>query len=374
MNAETHGPEGVSICGPQCSSVSRTAQRPTMALNVDVAAGRYRAMIGVGGIGTGVFFAVSGNHTLGREESRLGRFLDRRDYCKLHIISHYVSTLLGPGFTTLPVGKVGDDEAGTRLLEEMRQAGMVTRYVQVCPGKPTLSGICIVYPDGSGGNLTTEDSACAQVDPAYVAAVEPEFARFRGHGIVLAAPEVPLVARKETLRLGTVYGFLRVASFNSQEIVIADNAGMLSTVDLLAINADEAAALAGVEAEKRRPDEIAWAAVERLRATNPGMLLSVTAGRHGSWSWDGHDLAHVPALPVPVASTAGAGDAHLAGIIVGLAAGLPLAEAHYLGALVAALSVTSPHTINKDINRESLLRLAREVAQPLPARVMSLLE
>ena len=45
-------------------------------------------MIGVGGIGSGVFFALDGNHTLGREESRGGRFLDRRDYCKLHIVSH----------------------------------------------------------------------------------------------------------------------------------------------------------------------------------------------------------------------------------------------------------------------------------------------
>ena len=43
-----------------------------------------------------MFFALDGNHTLGREESRSGHFLDRRDYCKLHIVSHYVCRLLGP--------------------------------------------------------------------------------------------------------------------------------------------------------------------------------------------------------------------------------------------------------------------------------------
>ena len=56
---------------------------------------RYRALIGTGGIGSGMFFALDGNHTLGREESRSGHFLDRRDYCKLHIVSHYVRRLLG---------------------------------------------------------------------------------------------------------------------------------------------------------------------------------------------------------------------------------------------------------------------------------------
>ena len=50
-------------------------------------------MIGTGGVGSGSFFALDGNQTLGREESRGGRFLDCQDYCKLHIISHYVKVL-----------------------------------------------------------------------------------------------------------------------------------------------------------------------------------------------------------------------------------------------------------------------------------------
>lgn len=68
---------------------------------------RYDIMIGTGGIGSGSFFLLNGDHTLGREESRSGRFLDKDDYCKLHIIAHYVKALLGPGFNVVPVGKVG---------------------------------------------------------------------------------------------------------------------------------------------------------------------------------------------------------------------------------------------------------------------------
>jgi ribokinase len=342
-------------------------------LNVNISTCRYQAMIGVGGIGTGVFFALNGNHTLGREESRSGRFLDRRDYCKLHIISHYVKVLLGPEFATVPVGKVGGDDAGRRLFEEMRDVGLDMRYVELCPGEQTLMSICLLYPDGTGGNLTVDDSACNQVDVAFLAVVEPEFARFEGRGIALAAPEVPMAARERLLQLGTLYRFLRVASFISSEMPAAVESGVLGSVDLVGINVDEAAAVGGVSAEGQSLASIVEAAIERLGDINPLMFVSVTAGKSGSWSWDGTTLAHVPALPAEVVNTAGAGDAHLSGLVAGLVAGLTLAQAQELGTLVAALSVTSPHTIASEIERRSLQAFAARLQAPLSDAVWDLL-
>ncbi len=84
----------------------------------------FEAILGTGGIGTGTFFGIDGNQTLDREESRHGRHLDRRDYRNLHIVCHYVKTLLGSNIAALPIGRVGDDEAGARLLREMSDAGM----------------------------------------------------------------------------------------------------------------------------------------------------------------------------------------------------------------------------------------------------------
>ncbi len=329
-------------------------------LEVTTSEPRYQAMIGVGGIGSGSFFALRGNHTLGREESRGGRFLDRRDYCKLHIISHYVKTLLGPEFSTIPIGQVGNDDVGQRLLGEMEEVGLDMRYVKVSPGDQTLFSFCFVYPDGSGGNMTTDDSACARVDAAFVARAEPEFERYAGRGVALAAPEVPLEARQRLLELGTEYRFWRVASFVAEEIDPAIDMGMLGQTDLLAINVDEAAAAAGTSLEEA-PDsisEVVEAAVGKLRGINPSLLVSITAGKNGSWSWDGDRLVHVPAFPVDVVSTAGAGDAHLAGIIAGLVAGLTLPQAQELGTLVAAHAVTSPHTIDKRIDTEALRAFA----------------
>jgi ribokinase len=345
------------------------------ALNVDIPACQYRAMLGVGGIGSGSFFVLDGEHSLGREESRSGHFIDRRDYCKLHIISHYVKTLLGDEFHTLPISKVGDDEAGQRLIKEMSAAGLDLRHVQTIPGAQTMFSFCFLYPDGSGGNLTTDNSACDQVGVDDVSRAEVDFARYRSAGIALAAPEVPVPARRELLQLGTKYGFWRVAAFTSAEILPAMQMSLLAEIDLLTLNRDEATAVAGTSSrsDNGSPRPIMEAALARLGTINPRLLVMITAGKDGSWSWDGENLRQVPAFPVDVVGTAGAGDAFLAGVIAGKVAGLRLEEAQELGTLVAAHAVTSPHTIDPRIDRRSLHSFADRNKFALSARVGQLL-
>jgi ribokinase len=174
-------------------------------------------MIGTGGVGSGIFWELDGNSTLGREESRAGRLLDRKDYCKLHIISHYVKVLLGSQFEVIPAGMVGGDAIGRQLLSEMAANGLNTSYTSCAEGQPTLFSVCFVYPDGSGGNLTSNNSASADLDAADIQRLEGEFACRRGRGIALAAPEVPLAARLSLLKLGNAYQFFSVACLTSQE-------------------------------------------------------------------------------------------------------------------------------------------------------------
>jgi ribokinase len=319
-------------------------------LNIDVKKCRYHALIGVGGIGTGKFFALLGNATLGREESRLGYFIDRKDYCKLHIAAHYVKVLLGPEFSVLPVGKVGDDDAGRELVQEMQEVGLDLKYVERCPGYQTLYSFCFIYPDGSGGNLTTADSACSQVDARTVEEAREDFSRFSGHGIALAMPEVPLEARERLIQLGNEHDFFCVGSFVSDEIKSVVKNEMLKQIDLLALNIDEAAAAVEMSAEEKPVLEIVEQSTKELSKINPKMLISITAGKQGSWSWEGTSLTHIPGIEVQAKSTAGAGDAHLSGLLTGLTAGLSLSKAQELANLIAALSVESEHTINKDID------------------------
>ena len=334
---------------------------------------KYKAMIGVGGIGAGKFFLLDGDHNLGREESRSGRFLDTRDYCKLHIISHYVQVLLGSQFTVIPVGKVGEDETGSNLLREMKNVGMDLKYVKQFSEFPTMYAFCYVYPDGSGGNMTPNNSASSQVDAGYVSETEPEFNNFKKEGIALAAPEVPLEARIQLLEMATNYGFYRVASFTSEELRNGQNHEILRNVDLLSINLDEAAALTNTSPEKDQ-NIVVESAIKKSINQNPHINISITNGAAGSWCWDGSSLNHLPVHLVDVISTAGAGDAHVAGLIAGITAGLSLHQSHHLASLTGAHSVTSPHTINPDTNRKSLESLAQSSKHKIDNRILNLLE
>ncbi len=334
----------------------------------------YDAMLGVGGIGSGMFFALNGDHTLGREESRSGRILDKNDYCKLHIIAHYVKVLLGPSFQVLPIGKVGNDDTGRKLLNEMGEVGLNLEYVAVDEGRHTLFSFCFLYPDRSGGNMTTDDSASAAVDEQFVAETEREFKRFEGKGVALAAPEVPLSARAALLRLATQYRFFRVASFTSQEMHDVVRTGLLEQVDLLCINLDEAGSALDEQTQGADPRTVVEQAVQRFLAINPKILVSITHGKHGSYLWDGSALSCLGTHTVDVVSTAGAGDAYTAGLIAGVVAGFSLNDAQRLASLCGAYSVTSADTIHKGLNRKQLLGLAERTHDPLSPTVLRLLE
>jgi sugar/nucleoside kinase (ribokinase family) len=256
----------------------------------------------------------------------------------------------------------------------MEQIGLNMRYVKIAEGQQTLFSFCFVYPDGSGGNLTVEDSACSKVDAAFVDLANDDFARFAASGIALAAPEVPIDARGKLIALGTEFNMFRIACFTSEEIKEAGSIELLQNVDLLAINVDEAAAAAGISYENKPTGDIVNEAIKALSQTNPKLQLSVTAGSKGSWTWDGAHIVHIPAYKTEVVNTAGAGDAHLSGLIVGLTADLSLSQAQQLATLTASLSVASKHTINKDISAASLRAFAERSKAPICDEIRCLLE
>jgi ribokinase len=333
---------------------------------------RCAVLVGTGGIGAGVFFAMDGAETLGREESRSGRFLDQRDYCKLHIVADAVRRLSRPEFHIYPIGRVGNDPDGRRLLEEMRTVGLCLDHVKSVHASPTLRSVSFVYPDGSGGNLTTRESASHTLIEKDIQAAEPLFTTFRGRGFAVALPEVPLPARQALLFLGRQYDFFTAASFLSAEMPFVRASGILKDVDLLAANADEAASLAEVS-RALPPTQTVEALVRAMEEKFPHLRLCVTAGRHGSWTWEAGTLCHIAPCDVVVRNAAGAGDTHLAGLLAGLAAGLSFAEAHEIAALAGAYAVTSEHAIHPTLDRKALLFLATQTKRFLSGPISDFL-
>lgn len=102
---------------------------------------------------------------------------------------------------------------------------------------------------------------------------------------------------------------------------------------LLTLNRNEVAILCG------EGDSVSTA--QRYAATH-NMTLICRLDRDGAWICNGHNQPqHVPAYPVEVVDTIGAGDAHCAGLLAGLSAGWPLPQAVDLGNRVAACVVAS---------------------------------
>jgi len=330
-------------------------------------------LIGIGGIGAGMVFELAGDHLLGRNESRPGRLLDVRDYCKLHIISHHVSVLLGAGtdvgrFRVLPIGKVGDDPNGHRLIGEMAAVGIDTQLVEVVPARPTLFSVCFQYPNGSGGNITTSESAASLLSLSDLERAEPLLEEAVGRAVVLAAPEVPLTLRLRLLELGSRWGAFRLASLTSGEMKEVEGSRFFERVDLLAVNEDEASTLINSEYRPSSPGQFLTRLADRLRADNPDIQIILSVGASGAFAFDSQ-WTHLPAHKVDVSSTAGAGDALFGGTVAGLISGMALPTAVELGVLLASLSVTSPHTIHPDADLDRLLQFADRNSIPVSKEV-----
>ncbi|MGB8478576.1 MAG: PfkB family carbohydrate kinase [Acidobacteriaceae bacterium] len=291
----------------------------------------FTQVVGVGGIGAGIIFSLEENHTLGRSESRMGAVVDARDYCKLHIVEHYIAVLLGltrdhRSFEVIAVGNVGADTSGTVLLREMRGAGINTRYVRVEPDSPTMFSTVFFYPDKSGGNITASNSASSRLNAEQLAECRVLLEKANGRSIALCLPEVPLDKRQEFLRVATDCGSYRVASFASAELKSACELKLLANVDLLALNREEAMELAGSSLRDLSERQMLDAGSRIATSMNPSMKILVSAGPEGAYVFESGHWSKHEAIPMDAISTAGAGDALLAGTIAGLIAGMQLAD------------------------------------------------
>ncbi|SFS69049.1 carbohydrate kinase family protein [Paenibacillus sp. BC26] len=355
---------------------------------------RYRRLIGTGGIGSGILFRLAGNQTLGRNESRLGELTTNQDFCKLHIICHYPAVLLceqrmeeEDRFKLYPIGKVGNDLEGKALLEQLAASGMVVDYVSCLSEAKTLFSVCFQYPDLAGGNITTSNSASEQVLPQDISLALDQFPPDGISEIVLSAPEVPLAARIALLERGRARKSFNVAALLSSEAAEFKDLGGFALTDLIAVNRDEACRIAGL-AEASADAEldlggrpIAAACASYLSGHNAEMKMIMTDGAAGCYSYENGHLTYTPSLKVKAVSSAGAGDALLGGVISGLCCGLPFAKARSdayfgetplesaveLGALIAALAVTSPHAIHLELSAKLLAAFAEENELPMTA-------
>jgi len=318
-------------------------------------------VIGVGGIGKGIMFELKDNHTMGRNESRLANLTDSQDFCKLHIIMHYVSMFTDDRIPVYAIGKIGDDEIGKEVLSLMKSVGINTKNVFIEDKRKTLYSVCYQYPDEDGGNITTQNSASNFVLPTDID-IFFKNTSLTGKGIVLAAPEVQVSTRHYILKWGRKRNYYNIASLLSSEVkdFVKDN--IFAEIDLLVINRDEMESILKFSKNVISNDneENVFLCYQLLKKYNKEIELIVTLGESGVYVFSKEEKKFISAINTKAINTAGAGDCFLGSLIAYLIYNISIFEAAKIATVSAGYKVKSKNTIDFTLDKMRLLEFLKE--------------
>ncbi|HEY1639286.1 MAG TPA: PfkB family carbohydrate kinase [Streptosporangiaceae bacterium] len=226
------------------------------------------------------------------------------------------------------LGAVGDDSAGTRLIEDLRGRGVRTEAVRTVAGVSTGTAYITVTPDGEN-TIVLDPGANARVDAA---AVQDAWPALPAAGVLLSLLEIPVGAVTAAVRLAASTGLRPVVTLAPAQPVPAE---LLAGLDPLLVNEHEAAFLLGTDTIRDHPRD---AARELLRL-GPASAV-VTLGAAGAAVADGGGVRLLPAEPVDrVVDTTGAGDAFAGALAAALSRAADLDAAVAAGLRAGAAAV-----------------------------------
>ncbi len=245
------------------------------------------------------------------------------------------------GSSASVVTLVGDDDDGRALVQGLEAVGVGIGGVVRVQGRETAAYVAVLTPDGELAlgfadmkildGLTCETLTACDQD---LTTTDWVFADCNGSADLLAALADP--NRKNTYRLAV------------DPVSVAKSARLpedLHGIDLLVLNRDEASAyLARHSLTGLDPPASATALI---RAGAAKVVL--TLGAEGALAANQEGLVWVPATPAIPVNVTGAGDSLIAAVLHALMKDEPLAAAVAFGCRAAALTVTSPYTVDPDL-------------------------
>ena len=245
------------------------------------------------------------------------------------------------GGTAVLVGLVGEDGAAAMLRAKIaEEPGIVADLVSdpAPAGRPTTQKIRYIAAQQQMLRADIEEARPA--DPAPLAAA---FARhIDGCDAVILSDYAKGVLTPgllaQVIALARAAGKPVVADPKSSDVARYDG------VTLMTPNAGEACAATGIACDGE-DGQVALAA-ERMLAHMPNSpALLITRGARGmTLARRGGDIRHLHALARKVFDVSGAGDTVVATLALGLAGGLPVAEATELANVAAGMAVSKPGT------------------------------
>lgn len=241
----------------------------------------------------------------------------------------YGAARLGADVSML--GRVGQDNYGTRMRANLEAVGCDTRGLKTAEG---ASGVALIFVAESGQNsIIVVSGANDRYTPADVRA---DKALLAGAKLVLLQLENPYNTVAEAARLGREAG-ARVVLDPAPAPASLPNE-LLRTIDIITPNESEAARLSGSPASSLSLDE-ARVIARKLQAMGPKTVI-MKLGEQGCLLLDGESATHAAAPTVTAVDTTAAGDEFNAALAVAISEGATLADACRFAVHAAALSVT----------------------------------
>lgn len=243
-----------------------------------------------------------------------------------------ISQLGGKAFLSC---KVAQDEAGDFYTADLRQNNIQTNLAN--DGRDEgKTGKCLVMitPDADR-TMNTFLGITADVGPAELeekALADCQYLYIEGYlASSPSAREAVRLAKKQVSKAG---GKIAV-SLSDPNMIKFFRDGIAEfvdgSIDMLFCNEAEAIAFTGAKG--------AFQAVDALKDLSVG--FAITRGAHGALVWDGDKLYEVPADPVNVVDTLGAGDMFAGAFLYGLCRGWNFRQAAELGNYAAGMVVSA---------------------------------
>ena len=233
------------------------------------------------------------------------------------------------------VSMVDDTAQGEDVLRRLQKRDVDTRYVVQVPDG---MGIWLAVFDGTG-DIVASISKRPDMDAMARLLDEKGEEIFSDADSVVIEIDMDEEIVKRVIDLAHQHGKKLYAVVANMSIA-SQRRDLLQSTDCFICNAQEAGILFAADYSDMSPEALCLDLAERIASARiPSMI--VTMGGQGAVYADGSGASGVvPAKPVRVKDTTGAGDAFCAGVAMGLTYGKSMAEAVEIGSRLASSVIT----------------------------------
>ena len=233
------------------------------------------------------------------------------------------------GARTYMIGRVGADDFGQALVQNLRDADVATEFLKTDESEP--NGIAVIIVDDDGENsIVVAPGANDKVTPQDILDAGKAWDE-AGH--VVMQLEIPLDAVECALDTAREKGVTSVLDSGPAMKVPMD---LLRKADILSPNESETEAL--IDRKVTDLNSARDAAKHFLDSGVETVVLKL--GDEGCLVATASDMTHIPAEKVEAVDTTAAGDAFTAALAVALSEGKGLVDAARYANAVGALAVT----------------------------------